>query len=112
MLVLELLDLGFHFDCDVLLDFSFIHSVTRNLGVKLPMSDGSEDQPSLVEFVTEVFASLLVTLFLRILLPESEELLIASLASPLLDPSVNNLVVAVSLWPGINSQFKLNVRLT
>lgn len=76
------------------------------------MSDGSEDQPSIVEFLTECFTSLDITLFLGVILPESEELLIASLAPPLLDPPVDYLIVAVSLLILINSLLKVKFQPT
>ena len=109
LLVLKFLDLCFDLECDILLNLSFIHSVSSDLGVKLPMSDGSEDKTSLVEISAELFASLLISLTFRIFLPEAEQFLIASSDSPLFYPPVDNHIVAVSL---IKFELSILIQLT
>ena len=112
LLVLELLNLRLDFNCDVFFHLSFVHSVPGDLGVELPVPDGPEDQPSVVEFFAEGFTTLNVTLLLGVILPETEELLIASLAPPLVDPSVDYLVIAVSLLILINYLLKVKFQPT
>ena len=72
LLSLQLLNFSLNLKSDILLNLSLIHLVTTHLRVKLPVPYGSKKKPSQIKCVAKVNTSLLVSLCLRVLLPETE----------------------------------------
>jgi len=87
LLVFFLLDTGLNLERDSFLDAATIHSVTSYLTVKLHMAQRAHIETSLVEFMAETNAALLVALYLRPLLPAAVHLCDAASESPLVNPS-------------------------
>ena len=97
LLSLHLLDLGLHFERDALLHAPLVHLITTYLRKELHVPHRSEQKTALVETITELRGAALLHGILGIILPGAEEFLYLICVAPLIDPSQDNLLIAIAL---------------
>ena len=97
LLRLHLFHLGLHFERYAFLHAPLVHLVATDLRKQLHVSNRAEQKTSLVEVVTELGRSFLLARLLSVLLPRAEQFPHLVSIAPLIDPSEDNLLIAISL---------------
>ena len=97
LLRLHLFHLGLHFERYAFLHAPLVHLIATDLGKELHVPDRAEQETTLVEVVTKLGRSFLLARLLRVFLPRAEQFPHFVSIAPLIDPSEDNLLIAISL---------------